>query len=138
MDSSDSDSLNMIDSEIVVSEFRAVGQKFVSGTESFVPGHYPGNPLLPGVLLLECLAEVAEALVRKCSGHRDCAITEVKQLRFVKPVTPGDVLSVEVTIAEQQPDGCLCTGEITSNGVLKAKGAVFVSWCEATGSTTPE
>jgi 3-hydroxymyristoyl/3-hydroxydecanoyl-(acyl carrier protein) dehydratase len=118
----------LIDGEIIVSGRTAVGRKLVSGTEPFASGHYPGNPLFPGMLSLECLSEVAEALGRRLSGNPDCATSEIKLLRFIETILPGDVLSVEVSVAETHDGGYLVDGRINAGGRLKAKGALLVSW----------
>src|SRR5262249_17223324 len=118
----------MIDGDVLVTDERAIGRKFVSGGELFVTGHFPSNPILPGVLSLECLSEVAEALARRLSGDAECAVSEIRQVRFLQPVLPGDVLSVEAVVVEAQRDGGLFTCQITSEGAVKSTGVLFVAW----------
>jgi 3-hydroxymyristoyl/3-hydroxydecanoyl-(acyl carrier protein) dehydratase len=118
----------MIDGDILVTDERAIGRKFVSGGEPFVTGHFPGNPILPGVLSLECLSQVAEALARRLSGDAECAVSEIRQVRFLQPVLPGDTLTVEAVVAEAQPGGGLFTCQIRSEGTVKATGVLFVAW----------
>jgi 3-hydroxyacyl-[acyl-carrier-protein] dehydratase len=126
----------MIDDEIVLADESAVGRKFVSGTEPFVVGHFPGNPILPGVLSLECLSEVTEALARSLSGDPTCTVSEIRRVRFLQPVMPGDILNVEAVVADKQRDGCLFNCRITSAGSVKATGELFVAWRDTVGGNT--
>ncbi len=79
---------------------RAVGIKNVTINEPFFPGHFPGNPIMPGVLQVEALAQVgAVALL----SHPDYAgklavFAGIDNLRFKRQVLPGDTLRLEVEI----------------------------------------
>ena len=76
---------------------RAVGKKCVSMNEPYFQGHFPGNPVMPGVLILEALAQVgAVALLSEPENRGKLALFGgIKNARFKRQVRPGDVLELE-------------------------------------------
>ncbi|HMK43235.1 MAG TPA: 3-hydroxyacyl-ACP dehydratase FabZ [Dissulfurispiraceae bacterium] len=80
-------------------ESRAVGIKNVTYNEPFFPGHFPGNPIMPGVLIIEAMAQVAGILAMK-SGVSGKAVyfMSIDNVKFRKPVMPGDQLRFEVKV----------------------------------------
>jgi len=93
---------------------RVVGIKNVSMTDPNLQGHFPGNPIFPGVFIVEGLAQAAAILGYATKGAPldSCLLTGVKNAKFRKPVIPGDTLTHDVEI-------------------LKSKGSFF--WFKATG-----
>lgn len=101
---------------------RVVGIKQVSINESFFQGHFPGAPVMPGVLVIEALAQCGAILALREIEDRDQKLvffTGIKEARFRKPVVPGDTLVLEVTAlrtgsriqrmrGEAKVDGQLC------------------------------
>jgi 3-hydroxyacyl-[acyl-carrier-protein] dehydratase len=79
---------------------RIVGIKQVSINEPFFQGHFPGAPVMPGVLVIEALAQVGAVLALREIEDRDSKLvlfTGIREARFRKPVVPGDTLTLEVT-----------------------------------------
>ncbi|HMQ03093.1 MAG TPA: 3-hydroxyacyl-ACP dehydratase FabZ [Pyrinomonadaceae bacterium] len=79
---------------------RIVGIKQVSANEHFFEGHFPGAPVMPGVLQIEALAQVGAILALRDLEDRDEKIpyfSGIENARFRKPVVPGDTLVLEVT-----------------------------------------
>jgi 3-hydroxyacyl-[acyl-carrier-protein] dehydratase len=79
---------------------RIVGVKQVSINEPFFQGHFPGAPVMPGVLVVEALAQVGAILALREIEDRDQKLvlfSRIKEARFRRPVTPGDTLILEVT-----------------------------------------
>jgi 3-hydroxyacyl-[acyl-carrier-protein] dehydratase len=79
---------------------RIVGIKQVSINEPFFQGHFPGAPVMPGVLVVEALAQVGAVLALREIEDRDSKLvlfTGIREARFRKPVVPGDTLTLEVT-----------------------------------------
>ncbi len=80
---------------------RCVGVKNVTINEPFFPGHFPGHPVMPGVLIIEAMAQVAGIMAYLASAEsaRDKVtyFMAIDNARFRKPVLPGDQLRIEVT-----------------------------------------
>lgn len=81
-----------------------VATKAISFTDPALAGHFPGNPVMPGVLMVEAVAQAAAVL-----GHLSyeygltvCYLTEVSKARFRRQVTPGDVLRFDVKVLKRR------------------------------------
>jgi 3-hydroxyacyl-[acyl-carrier-protein] dehydratase len=79
---------------------RAVGIKNVTQNEPFFQGHFPDYPVMPGVLIIEALAQVGAVGVMAGGEHKDklALFAGIDGVRFRRQVVPGDVLSMEVEI----------------------------------------
>ena len=77
-----------------------VGQKNVTANEHFFAGHFPGRPVMPGVLVLEAIAQLGALYARLCSGgvgpEKLIVFSGVEEARFRRVVVPGDVLTLTV------------------------------------------
>lgn len=86
----------------IVSGEQAVGIKNVTNNEPFFPGHFPNHPVMPGVLIVECMAQTTAALVVYTLGEeakgKVVYFMSIDDARFRKPVVPGDVLRVHCKI----------------------------------------
>lgn len=85
---------------------RIVALKNVSASEPYFPGHFPNRPIMPGVLILEAMAQAAGVLVFRTSGTKPDEKTVyyyvgIDNARFKKPVVPGDQLEIEVHMERQ-------------------------------------
>jgi 3-hydroxyacyl-[acyl-carrier-protein] dehydratase len=79
--------------EINIERGYVLAQKNVTINEAFFEGHFPGAPIMPGVLILEALAQAGGILVHlKGSGDKIAVLLNVNQAKFRHPVKPGDVL----------------------------------------------
>ena len=92
----------LVDRILELDEQHAVGVKQVSMNEPFFAGHFPGSPIMPGVLQVEALAQVgAVALLHQPAYRGKLALfARIDNVRFRKPVTPGDTLRLEVQLVE--------------------------------------
>ncbi len=91
----------MIDRVIELSEDgkRAVAIKTVSGNEPFFQGHFPDYPIMPGVLIVEALAQASgAALLHQLGADKLAVMAGLDGFRFRRPVVPGDVLRLEVEL----------------------------------------
>jgi len=82
---------------------RIVAIKNVTINEPFFQGHFPGRPIMPGVLILEAMAQAAGILTFRTQGEKPDAtsvyyLAGIDKARFKKPVVPGDQLEMEVTL----------------------------------------
>lgn len=85
---------------------RIVGIKNVTVNEPFFQGHFPDRPIMPGVLILEAMAQVGGVLAMKSSptsGPPAVYLTGVDQAKFRKPVVPGDQIRFEVEVVKRRP-----------------------------------
>lgn len=82
---------------------RAVGIKNVTVNEPFFQGHFPGNPIMPGVLIVEAMAQIAGVLAFG-SGVQGNAVffMSIEKAKFRKPVVPGDQLRMEIKVLQQR------------------------------------
>jgi beta-hydroxyacyl-ACP dehydratase FabZ len=84
---------------------RIVGLKNVTINEPFFQGHFPGRPVMPGVLILEALAQVGGVLAFKSlgpAGRPVVYLTGIDGAKFRKPVVPGDILRLEVDVLKKR------------------------------------
>jgi len=85
-------------------EVKAVGIKNMTINEEFFQGHFPGNPIMPGVLIIEAMAQVAGVLAFRSGANegRSVYFMSIEKVKFRKPVIPGDQLRLEVDILQHR------------------------------------
>lgn len=90
----------LIDRILEVTEDSAVGLKNVTVNEPFFTGHFPGHPIMPGVLIIEAMAQVAGVLILSKPEHvgKLAYFMSIDSARFRRPVVPGDQLRLEVKL----------------------------------------
>jgi 3-hydroxyacyl-[acyl-carrier-protein] dehydratase len=103
---------------------RAVGIKAVSANEPYFQGHFPGYPVMPGVLIVEALAQVGAVALLKLPANRGriAFFAGIDGLRFRKQVFPGDTLRLEVQLTKMRGPVGKGTARATVNGELVAEG----------------
>ena len=103
---------------------RAVGLKQVTMNEPFFQGHFPGQPIMPGVLQIEALAQVgAVALLSQPQSKGKIALfARIDGVRFRKPVTPGDSLRLEVSLEKMRGPVGKGKGIATVDGLVVCEG----------------
>ncbi len=93
----------LIDQVIERSAERIVARKSVTSAEEYLQDHFPGFPVLPGVLMLETLVQAGRLLVGE--KDRPVVLAEVRNVRYGNMVRPGQSLQVEVALRKQRDDG---------------------------------
>ncbi|MEC4679476.1 MAG: 3-hydroxyacyl-ACP dehydratase FabZ [Nitrospirota bacterium] len=100
---------------------RIVGIKNVTANEQFFQGHFPGQPIMPGVLLLEVMAQVGGVLARKTAtgkGRPTVFLTGIEKAKFRRPVVPGDQLHVVVEVVRRKGPFWKMAGQILVDSSL--------------------
>ncbi|NVK18121.1 MAG: 3-hydroxyacyl-ACP dehydratase FabZ [Methylocystaceae bacterium] len=113
--------------DIVVGE-SATGIKNVTINEPFFPGHFPQKPVMPGVLIVEAMAQTAAVLVVQTEGKdiegKLVYFMSIEGCRFRKPVGPGDTLNIKVQKERQRGNIWKFKGEAYSDGNLMAEAVI--------------
>lgn len=108
---------------------KAVGIKNVTINEPFFQGHFPSFPVMPGVLIIEAMAQVAGCALLKAAGgeHNLVYLTGVDKARFRKPVVPGDQLHMEITILKVRGNIGKVDARASVDGQLVAEAEIMFS-----------
>ena len=117
---------------------RCVGIKNVSIGEPFFAGHFPGHPVMPGVLIVEALAQVGAVLLFQSLSDADRArklvyFTGCDNARFRAPVVPGDVLRLEITVVKLRGAVSRVRGEAFVGDKLAAEADITSMMIDAPG-----
>jgi len=109
---------------------KAVGLKNVTMNEQFFQGHIPGRPLMPGVLMLEAMAQVGGVVLVKMPGmeNKFFGFAGIEKVRFRRPVIPGDQLIMTVELLSLKRNRiAMMQGEGTVDGQLAVHGEMMFS-----------
>jgi 3-hydroxyacyl-[acyl-carrier-protein] dehydratase len=99
---------------------RVVGYKNLSINEPFFQGHFPGNPLMPGVLIVEAMAQLGATIIMSPEEFRQqtAVLTGIEKARFRRPVVPGDRLDMEAQLVRMRSKMGWCSGTASVDGKL--------------------
>ncbi|MDE3137740.1 MAG: 3-hydroxyacyl-ACP dehydratase FabZ [Acidobacteriota bacterium] len=107
---------------------RIVGIKNVTINENFFAGHFPGKPVMPGVLIIESMAQAGGVLLLQEVPDRDRKLlyfVAIDDARFRRPVIPGDQLRVEVNVLSWRSNFCKLEGKASVDGQLAAEATLM-------------
>jgi len=104
----------------------AAGLKNVTINEWFFQGHFPGLPVMPGVLIVEAMAQVGVAALLSQPEFRGCIVyfAGIDGVRFRRPVAPGDTLRLEVELTRMRGPVGKGAGRALVDGAVAAEGAL--------------
>jgi 3-hydroxyacyl-[acyl-carrier-protein] dehydratase len=118
----------LVDRILELEPERIVGIKNVTANEPFFVGHFPGYPVMPGVLILESMAQVAGVLILKDipgSKNRPVLLASIKEAKFRKPVFPGDTLRIEMRVLNRRSNAARMAGEAKVGDVVVAEAEMM-------------
>jgi beta-hydroxyacyl-ACP dehydratase FabZ len=118
----------LVDRIIEMGPESVVGIKNVTANEPHFTGHFPDFPVMPGVLIVEAMAQTAGVLVLKSIPDREnklVLLVAIDYARFRKPVVPGDTLRMEMTITKRKASVAKISGKATVDGQLVAEVEVM-------------
>ncbi len=123
----------MVDRIIEITADSIVGIKNVTANEPHFTGHFPGYPVMPGVLIIEAMAQVAGVLVAKLAPHtrgKIMFLASVEEAKFRKPVVPGDQLRVEMKMIRLKATVAKMQGLATVDGQVAAEATLMCKLTE--------
>ena len=122
----------LVDEIVERTDSRIIGSKTFSGEEWFFAGHYPGHPLVPGVLLCEAAMQCGAILLSQhfAAGQDKMPVaTRMNDVRFKRMVRPGEKITMEVELTERLADAFFLKAKVTVDGKVAAR---FEFACTAT------
>ncbi|MGA2267626.1 MAG: 3-hydroxyacyl-ACP dehydratase FabZ [Bryobacteraceae bacterium] len=118
----------LVDRIVEMEPERIVGIKNVTHNEPFFTGHFPDFPVMPGVLIVEAMAQTAGVLVLKTVEDRDkklVLLVAIENARFRRPVVPGDTLRMEMKVLKRKASVAKMAGVATVDGQVVAEAEVM-------------
>ncbi len=107
---------------------RLVAVKNVTVNEEFFQGHFPGKPIMPGVLIIEAMAQVGGILLLREVPDREKKLVYfmgIDEARFRKPVVPGDQIRFELEVLKRKASTCKLQGKAFVDGTLAAEAVIL-------------
>jgi 3-hydroxyacyl-[acyl-carrier-protein] dehydratase len=118
----------LVDAILQLEPERIVGIKNVTMNEPFFVGHFPEFPVMPGVLVVEAMAQVAGVLVLKSVPDRKnklVLLASIEEAKFRRPVRPGDQLRIEMKVTRRKANIAKMHGQATVEGVVVAEAELM-------------
>jgi 3-hydroxyacyl-[acyl-carrier-protein] dehydratase len=128
----------LVDRILEYDEQHIVGIKNVTANEPHFQGHFPEFPVMPGVLIVEAMAQCAGVLVLKSIPDRHkklVFLASVEEAKFRRPVMPGDQLRLEMSVVKWKSSVAKFSGKATVDGQLAAEATVM---CKLQDKAEPE
>lgn len=121
--------LLLVDRVLETSPERILGEKMVTGNEPYFRGHFPSEPVMPGVLLLESMFQL---IWIQWGGPHGLHLCGVKRLKFRRAVVPGDVLELEAQVLDLDGLRFKCYGRV--EGKVAVEGELTVRFRQPRGA----
>jgi len=119
----------LVDRIIEKKDKKAIGIKNVTINEPFFQGHFPGHPIMPGVLIIEAMAQVAGTLALSMPENQGkiAYFMSIDKAKFRKPVVPGDQLVIEVDMLKFKTKICQIKGVAKVDNAVVAEAELLFS-----------
>ena len=130
----------MVDRILEISEDTVVGIKNVTVNEPHFTGHFPGYPVMPGVMIIEAMAQVAGILVATVAPHtrgRIMFLASIEDAKFRKPVVPGDQLRIEMKLMRLKHTIAKMQGVATVDGQVAAEATLMCKLTDQLAANQP-
>ena len=114
-----------VDKVLKIEDRRIVAQKEVKGDEPFFKGHFPDYPVMPGVLIVEALAQAGGVLLLRDKKDKIPLFLGIEKVRFKKEVKPGDTLRLEVEVLKERGEIVWLKGEAFVDDDLACKAELL-------------
>jgi len=118
----------LVDRILELEDDRIVGIKNVTSNEPFFDGHFPDFPVMPGVMIIEAMAQVAGVQVLSTIPERATKLVllaSVEEAKFRKPVRPGDQLLIEMTLLKRKASLAKMSGTAKVDGAIVAEAIMM-------------
>jgi len=113
---------------------KIVGLKNVTINEPFFPGHFPGHPVMPGVLIIEAMAQVGGILAYLASNDeirkKICYFVAINNAKFRRPVFPGDQLRIEMEAVSNRRNIWVFNGKVFVEGKLATEAELKATFAD--------
>ena len=113
-------SMLLVDEATKTSENTSEGKRYIRGDEWFLDGHFPGNPVVPGVILCEMMAQASAVIIAEVSARSIPYFTGIDKAKFKQKVLPGDTFEIKCELTRNRGVFYFITGKGYVNGKLAA------------------
>ncbi|MCU1292674.1 MAG: 3-hydroxyacyl-[acyl-carrier-protein] dehydratase [Bryobacterales bacterium] len=130
----------LVDRVLEITEDSIVGIKNVTFNEPQFTGHFPGYPVMPGVMIIEAMAQTAGILVTTVAPHtrgKLMFLASVEEAKFRKPVVPGDQLRIAMKLIRLKTTVAKIQGVATVDGQVVAEATVMCKLIDRASQTAP-
>ena len=131
----------LVDRVLEINEESIVGIKNVTCNEPFFTGHFPGFPVMPGVMIIEAMAQVAGIFVGKMAPKtrgKLMFLASIDEAKFRKPVVPGDQLRIEMKMGRLKTTVAKMQGVATVDGQIVAEASVMCKLVDPDRKAAPK
>ncbi len=111
-------SMLLIDEATKTSDSTSEGKKYITGKEWFLDGHFPGNPVVPGVILCEMMAQTSSVIIAEKSAVSTPYFTSIEKAKFKNKVLPGDTFEIKCELTRNKGIFYFISGKGYVNGKL--------------------